>query len=269
MSIILQPRDRDLTLVVGDVHVGPGQNLRRADWLGWAIADVQPKRVVFIGDFLTFDSLSAWDKDKRKKMEGKRYKKDIDAGIQFLDRMYTAIDTYAPKGFEMPEFILTEGNHEERLWRYLDYNPTFDAFVDYREDLGLPAYGWKVVPYKQDYVYKGICFTHIPITASGRPIARKDICGAALDTYGTPIVFGHTHRLANAQLHRKGQAHLQEALNVGCYFEHVDDYAQGSMTNYWRGLVVLDHHKRGRFGYTTIPMGQLRKRYSERTHRVV
>lgn len=261
MSVILQPQSRDLTLVVGDVHVGPGQNLRRADWLGWAINDIRPNRVLFIGDLMTFDSLSAWDKDKRKKMEGRRYQKDIDAGREFIDRMYAQIDLL-PLDYQ-PEFILTEGNHEERLWRYLDKEPTFDQTIDYVKDLGLDELGWRICPYKSDYKYKGVCFTHIPITAAGRPIARKDICSAALDTYGTPIIFGHTHRLANGQLHRKGTPHLQEALNVGCYFEHVDDYAKGSMTNYWRGLVLVNHHKQGRYSYKTIPMGDLRRMYND------
>lgn len=262
MSKILTPVDKDITLVVGDVHCGPGQNLRRADWLGWAIKDIQPTRVVFIGDFLTLDSLSGWDKDKRKKMEGRRYAKDIESGKEFLERMYDAMG-WEP-GLTGPPFILTEGNHEDRLWRYLDKDPSFSEHVDYRKDLGLIQRGWKVVPYKEDFRHKGVCYTHIPITAAGRPISRKDICGAALDTYGVPVIFGHTHRLANAQLHRKGTAHLQEALNVGCYFEHIDDYAQGSQTNYWRGLVVIDHYQTGRFGFRTIPMSELRKLYRGR-----
>jgi len=258
MSKILTPDNKDITLVVGDVHVGPGQNLRRADWLGWAIKDIQPTRVVFIGDLLTLDSLSGWDKDKRKKMEGRRYAKDIQSGVEFLNRME------AQMGDWDGEVILTEGNHEDRLWRYLDKDPSFSEHVDYRKDMGLDERGWKVVPYKEDYRHKGVCYTHIPITAAGRPISRKDICGAALDTYGVPVIFGHTHRLANAQLHRKGTAHLQEALNVGCYFEHIDEYAKGSQTNYWRGLVVIDHYAQGRFGFRTIPMSELRKLYRGR-----
>lgn len=257
MSIILTPPDRDLTLAVGDVHVGPNQNLRRADWLGWAIKDIKPQRVVFIGDFLTFDALSAWDKNKRKKMEGRRYQADINAGREFLDRMYAEM-----RGFNT-EFILTEGNHEDRLWRYLDGDPTFEGAVDYVSDLGLDKRNWRVVPYKHDFKYKGVCYTHIPISANGRAISRKDICSAALDTYGTPIVFGHTHRLANGQLHRKGTPYLQEALNIGCYFEHIDEYAQGSMTNYWRGLVAINHHKMNRFSYKTIPLSDLRRMYND------
>lgn len=265
MSKILTADNKDLTLVVGDVHCGPGQNLRRADWLGWAIADIKPTRVLFIGDLITLDCLSAWDKDKRKKMEGRRYAKDIGAGKEFLSRMYAAMEEGGYEEKDWPEFILTEGNHEDRLWRYLDREPTFADHVDYRKDLGLNDRGWRVVRFKEDFKYKGVCYTHIPITAAGRPIARKDICSAALDTYGVSVVFGHTHRLASGQLHRKGTAHLQEALNVGCYFEHIDDYAKGSQTNYWRGLIVIDHYKNGRFGYRTIPMSELRMLYDGRT----
>ena len=99
----------DLTLVVGDVHISAAQNLSRGRLLGKAIADLKPSRVVYIGDLLTFDSLSAWDKDKRKKMEGRRYQKDIDAGKRFL----ALVDDNG--GHKCSEYILTEGNHENRL----------------------------------------------------------------------------------------------------------------------------------------------------------
>ena len=248
----------DLTLVVGDTHIAPGQNLSRATLLGKAINELRPKRVVFIGDFLNFDSLSAWDKDKRKLMEGRRYQKDIDSGRKFLDLMFAEKDKMS---FTKIEWILIEGNHEDRLWRYLDKQPLFDGAVDYRVDLGIDH--WKHIPYKQHYLHKGVYFTHVPIMENGRPVSGDTACKRSLGIYQHSVVFGHTHKLASVSVHRHGASHLNQALNVGCYFDHIDDYALGSVTSYWRGLVLIDHYKEGRFNWTPISLGKLRKVYGK------
>lgn len=257
MSIL---KGTDTTLVVGDVHISPNQNLRRATWLGKVIADLKPNRVIFIGDLLTFDSLSGWDKDKRTKMEGRRYQKDIDSGRDFLGKMYS--EHY---NVWKPEFILTEGNHEQRLHRYLDCDPTFLDTVDYRKDLGLAD--WCIVPYKEYYTHKGVSFTHIPINEAGKPIGGKFVASKALDIVSNNVVFGHTHKLSSACIHRHGSNHLSQALNVGCYFEHIDEYALGSVTSYWRGLVLIDHYENNSFDWQPIRLGKLKKLYGNKNRK--
>ena len=242
------------TLVVGDVHVAQGQNLERADWLGRAITELNPTRVVFIGDLMTFDCFSNWDKDKRKKMEGRRYIKEIEKGREFISRMYDHAPNW--KG----DIILTEGNHEDRVSRYLDYNPELDGALDYQKDLGIKD-EWTIIPYKEYYNVQGVAFTHIPISEAGKPLGGKYVCHRALELHQGSVVFGHTHKLQVAPLHRHGSPHLNQALNVGCYFSHIDEYALGSVTSYWRGLVLVDHYKHGRFGWMPFSMGKLKQRY--------
>lgn len=247
----------DKTLVVGDVHVAPDQNLRRATWLGRHIEATKPSRVVIIGDFLSFDSLSAWDKDKRKSMELRRYQKDVNSGKKFIEMMY---DEIKPDTAKNTDFIFVEGNHEDRLWRYIERDPTFDGAVNYMRDMNAPK-NWKFIKYKDSYVYKGVHFTHVPIMENGKPVSGKYVCQRALDVYGAPIVFGHTHKFNVSAVHRKGQPHLQMSVNVGCYFEHIDEYAQGSQTSYWRGLVELTHYKQCGFDINAIRLGHLKRMY--------
>jgi predicted phosphodiesterase len=246
----------DKTIVVGDEHVGPGQNLRRAIWLSRFIDDVKPDRVVHIGDLGTFDSLSGWDKDKRRKMEGRRYIKDVTALRKYISTSRGTL-------YKAYENILCEGNHEDRIARYLDYNPEMEGSLDYQRDIGIQG-DWKIIPYRSYYKHNGIAFTHVPIMENGKPVSGKYATGRALEICRDSIVFGHTHRLDYVACHRHGQAHLQEALNVGCYFEHIDDYALGSVTSYWRGLVVLDHYKHGRFSFEAVPMGMLKREYNDK-----
>ena len=246
----------DLTLVVGDCHIAPNQDLSRATLLGKAIAELKPSRVVFIGDFLSFDSLSDWDKDKRRLMEGRRYQADIDSGRAFLAKMEWGFTKDCPT-----EFVFIEGNHEDRLRRYLDKQPLFDTAIDYRRDLGIDH--WKFIPYKEHYHHKGVYFTHVPINEAGKPVAGATACARSLSIYQHSVVFGHTHKLASSSVHRHGAAHLNQALNVGCYFDHIDDYALGSVTSYWRGIVLIDHYKTGRFNWNPISLGKLRQTYGK------
>lgn len=245
----------DKTIVVGDVHVGPNQNLRRAKWLGRLVKDVKPERVVFIGDFGTFDSLSNWDKDKRKLMEGRRYAKDVGALQNFVKTYRNEVPF-----IDDVRHILTEGNHEHRIARYIETHPEMEGQLDYLQEIGVKD-EWKFVPYKSFYKYRGVSFTHVPIMENGRPVSGVSCMSRALQAVSGSVVFGHTHKLEYKACHRHGQSHLQEALNVGCYFEHIDEYAKGSVTSYWRGLVVLDHYKNGRFAYEAVPMGMLRRDY--------
>jgi hypothetical protein len=238
------------------VHIAQGQNVRRADWLGAAIKDLKPQRVVFIGDFMSFDCFSAWDKDKRKKMEGRRYSKEIEKGVEFLERMDKASGNYKC------DYVMTEGNHEERLVRYIDQYPELDGTLNYAEDIGMGDY--HITPYREYYKCAGVDYTHIPISEAGKPIGGKYVSHRALELHQGSTIFGHTHKLQTASIHRHGGRHLNQALNVGCFFEHIDDYAVGSVTSYWRGLVYIDHYKNGRFGWTPISMGKLRKEYGKK-----
>jgi hypothetical protein len=187
------------------------------------------------------------------KMEGRRYQKDIEAGLNFLNLMWSEIED--PKKYE---WIMTEGNHETRLWRYLEHDPTFAGAVDYKVELGIED--WNIISYAEYYKHKGIYFTHIPFNKS-RPIGGKYAVHRALEFHQHSSVFGHTHELQVAGLHRMGAAHLNQALNVGCYFEHEEDYAKGTVSNYWRGIILIDHYKHGRFGWNPISMGKMRQMY--------
>lgn len=237
-------------LVVGDAHVDDEQPLDRFKALGKKIQKEQPDYVILIGDFLSLNALSAWDRNKRMKMENRRYHLEMEAGNKALD--LAGID-----GSTASHIIYIEGNHENRLTRYLEYDPTFAGFADVPKDLQLAERHVHWVPYKDCFIVDGVNFTHIPIASNGKAIGNPNVAQKALRLFNTSVVFGHTHTLDHAAEHRHGAPHLNQSLSVGCFFEHVDEYAQGSMTNYWRGLVDLDIYDENRFDIRTTSMRQL------------
>jgi predicted phosphodiesterase len=243
-------------LVVGDAHVDDTQNLDRFSALGNKIKNEHPDYVVLIGDFLSMNCLSEWDKNKRAKLEGKRYKLEIEAGNRALD--LAQLDALNPSCV-----VYIEGNHENRLTRYLEYDPTFEGWSCIPEDLELSTRGVVWVPYKECFTINGISFTHIPIASNGKAIGNPNVAQKALRLFNGSVVFGHTHTLDHAAEHRHGSAHLNQSLAVGCFFEHVDEYARGSMTNYWRGVVDLTVYDTNRFDISTTSMRQLYNQYGD------
>lgn len=240
-------------LVVGDAHVDDTQRLDRFTLCNRFIHKYRPDAVVLIGDFLSLNCLSAWDQNKRKAMEGKRYAKELKAGNDALNMMQegtSALDI---------SWVYLEGNHEDRLTRYVNIDPTFEGAVGIEKDLSLKDRGFSWVPYKTVLNIRGINFCHVPLSGNGRAISNPNVCQKALRLFAGSVVFGHTHTLDVACEHRHGSKHLAQALSVGCFFEHVDEYALGAKTDYWRGLVLLDAYKPERFDIHTYSLGNLRR----------
>lgn len=253
-------------LVIGDTHVSAEDDLTRFEWAAKFITEHEPDYIVIMGDFLTLNCLSAWDKDKRKRMEGRRYYDEIQKGNEALDILTSGITNknnrfrLQKKKLYSPDIIYIEGNHEDRLTRYLDYDPTFEGAVSVDTDLHLASRGIVWIPYREYWTNNGIGFTHIPHN-SVRPVSGKYHVHKAMDCTIQSVVYGHTHKLETACRHTPGMQHLQQVLSAGCFFDTNEDYVHGLITNYWKGLVLLHNYKEGRFDIETFSLGRLRRTY--------
>jgi len=103
-------------LLVPDQHAHPDHNNDRADWVGELLVDLKPDVVVNMGDAADMASLSDYDKGKRS-FHGRAYKKDIEAHLDFQERMWAPLRRQKKK---LPRRIVLEGNHEHRIWKHLD-----------------------------------------------------------------------------------------------------------------------------------------------------
>ena len=255
-----------LILPFGDCHVDDEQDLGRFDTAGQFILDKRPDHIVMMGDFLTLNCLSAWDNDKRAKMEGRRYASEIDAGNEALDRLLKPMVQYNKRRRKnkskqyRPNMVFLLGNHEDRLDRYLERDPTFAGTVSIEKDLRLRARGFTTVPYREYYYIDDIGFTHIPHNKSA-PISGVDITRKAQAVTVKSVVFGHTHEQHLSHIHKEGMPHLQDTYNCGCFFDKKEDYVHGKVTNYWRGLSLLHAWKPGRFDVDSYALGRLERLY--------
>ena len=162
------------------------------------IKDFKPDEIILLGDFMDIASLSAWDYDKKRIMEGRRFVKEVRRANNELDYL----QKYSKK------VIYLEGNHEDRVNRYLDKNPEMEGMIEIPEQLGLKER--KINWIKMNGLYKKgtMYFTHGMYTNLHN--AKKH-----LQTLGCNVCYGHQHGTQTAMQNMKMQRpHMAYALGT-------------------------------------------------------
>lgn len=256
------------SLVVPDAHALPGQDLTRFSALGNLITDRKPDNIILMGDFVTLESLSAWDLGKAGKMEGKRYSEDCKAGIQAIDLMLSPLRKLQAKQKKngekiyKPQLVYIMGNHEDRLDRYLATRPELGAHLDVAKDLELEDSGFtKIVPYRGFYEAEGVLFSHAVMNAANQPIGGKTALSVIAQAVSKSVVIGHLHRFETVNHYRHGAEDIIQIVSAGCFFDGVEDYADGGLNAYYRGVLLLTHWKEGRFDIETVATPRLMEIY--------
>lgn len=261
----------ETTLVVGDCHVEQDEDLTRFRALGNYIVEQQPENIVIIGDFLSLDSLSAWDRNKRAVMEGRRFGLELKHAAKALDLMELPTKLYNKRKKKIkhkqyrPNRIFISGNHEDRWFRYLDQHAELIDVIDIWKEIGLYKYGWKVTPYREYIYLNGVGFTHVPMNGINKPVGGVTALRKAATEHANSVVYGHSHKLGLETFTHHGKNERQiMSLNVGCFFEGVPQYAKGSLLSkdWWRGVIMLRHlNDDGLINVSAIDMQTLLNEY--------
>lgn len=140
--------------------------------------EFKPDVTIVLGDLLDVNQLSSYSKKKPRQIEGLRLDNDYALGNQILNR----IDK-ATKG----ERVLLEGNHEERVERYLDEFPYVgERLLSVKENLHLDKRGWKFLKEGELLKIGHAYFIHgwyYNIYHARKHVAEM----------GNNIFYGHTH----------------------------------------------------------------------------
>jgi len=159
---------------IPDLHC-PYNDKRATELMFDAMTGFKPDTVVIMGDWIDCLAVSHWSKDPRRVMSLEEEARI--AGV-YLDRI-----TAKKK-------IFIEGNHENRLQRYLQEKaPELLPFSDIPSILKLKERGWQHVAYK-DYTTIGKLHLTHDVGSAGRYNVYK-----TLDTFQSSVITAHTHRL--------------------------------------------------------------------------
>lgn len=251
-------------LIVPDSHAHPDHHNDRADWLGQLIADVKPDVLIHIGDSADMASLSTYDKGK-KSFQGRNYKKDIEAHLDFQERMFAPIRKLKRK---LPYSVFCIGNHEHRITRAIDISPELDGAVSL-DHLKLHDFYDDVVNYSGGtpgvITIDGITYAHYFVGGiAGRPLGGIHAGYAIATKKFSSATCGHSH-LFDTSWHVDLQGTPIIGTVVGCYQDYSNDWA-GEVAGLWnRGVVIKRNVSNGGYDLQYIRLESLRKEYENKT----
>lgn len=167
-------------LIVPDCHV-PFHS--RAAWriLIKAAQHLVPDIIVVLGDFLDFEQVSS---HARNPLHRNRIEDDLEVARGMLAELANT----SPKS----ERHFLEGNHEERMQRYLWKSAPELAGIDelqVKNLLDLPRLGYRFTPYRNHVKIGKAFFTHDAGSAGEAAISR------ARSKFEHSVAIGHVHRM--------------------------------------------------------------------------
>ena len=183
----LQPKQREKirtrkAMIVGDVH-GPYQADLELNLIFDFASFFQPDDFYCLGDWADFYQVSSFCKDPSRALE---LQKDIDVVKGLLRELRRRL----PKA----NIVYLNGNHEDRLRKYLNYRPEISSLksLTIPELLELPSMRIAHHEYSEQLQWHGLLLEH-----GDRACSRSGYTAAAmLQRRGVSGVSAHVHRLA-------------------------------------------------------------------------
>lgn len=252
-------------LIIPDQHAHPDFHNDRADWIGQLIKDVKPDLVINIGDAADLPSLSSFDKGKAS-FHGASYGKDIDAHLDFQERMWSPMKQTRKR---MPHRVVFEGNHENRIKKVLEYDPQLSAGdsgygISFR-DLDFNSYYNEVHEYEGGTpavrTYDGVSYAHFFISGvMGRPIGGVNHASSLLNKNHCSSTCGHSH-LADFSVHTNVRGEKMMGLVCGVYQDYDSKWAGDVNRLWWGGCVIKRNVNDGMYDPEFVSINTLRKEY--------
>lgn len=164
-------------LFIPDVHV-PFEDPRAWDLMLTVARALRPEHIVILGDFADMWAASSHDKSPSRRDNLESEMRAVAARLDELDALGARTRVYC------------EGNHEERLSRYITQRaPELFDFVSFPKIQRLAERGWAWIPYREHHRIGKVFVTHDLGQAGIYAAAR------ARATMGGNVVIGHVHRM--------------------------------------------------------------------------
>jgi len=248
--------------VLPDVQAKHGNSFDFLRKLGQFVVKKRPDVIVCIGDFADMPSLSSYDAGK-KCFEGRRYYLDVEATKLAMQtfmqpiREYQAACIANKKKQYNPRFVLTLGNHEDRINRAINNDAKLDGLISVK-DLNYEAMGWEVYPFLEVVNIDNILYSHyFPTGLAGRAAATAN---AQLAKQHASCISGHQQGLQIATAYR-GDGHRLTSIIAGSCYEHNEDYLGKQGNNHWRGALILHEVNNGEFDLMPVSLNYLNKKF--------
>ncbi len=228
------------TILLPDFH-HPHCDNSLMDIIGEFIVDYNPDELVYMGDQVSLDSLSWFDRNKPLLKEGRRLIKDYDNFNKDILRSHENIT----RSDIRRTFIY--GNHEYRIDRYVENHPELEGFIDIIRYLKLEERGYKIIKYNK--VHKVGKLNIIHGYYWNQHHAKKTV-----EIFEGNVVYSHVH---NPQMHAKlspiDKNGYHMATSLPCLCNIKPDYKKNAPNRWINGFGIVEHiEATGYFNLYTI-----------------
>ena len=216
------------TILLPDIHY-PHYDLKVMDAVGEFMVDYDPDEIIYMGDQLSLDCISGWNKNKPLLKEGQRLIRDFnnfDKDVLQLHERLTRSDT------KRTFFI---GNHEQRLQWYIEAHPELEEMIEIDRNLNLQERGYTIIPFNAIYKLGKLSVIH-------GYYWNKFHAAKTLDAFEGNVVYSHVH---NPQMYAKvspvDRKGYHTATSLPCLCNIKPDYKKNA-PNFWiNGFGVVEH----------------------------
>lgn len=249
-------------LVIPDIQTKKNVPHNHLTWIGKYIVDKQPDVIVCLGDFADMPSLSSYDVGK-KDFEGRRYIEDITAVSHAMAHLLLPFYELQEKQLKNkkkvynPRWVLTLGNHEERINKVIQNDPKLEGTISL-EDLKYEGWGWEVIPFLDVIEIEGVCFSHYFTSGVlGRPVSSPN---ALITKKHVSCVMGHVQTDGIASQYTGNGKRITGIFAGACYL-HDEPYLGPQGNIHWRGVWMLHDVKDGEFEPMQVSLRYLKDKY--------
>ncbi len=225
-------------LVLTDLHI-PSHDERSLSAVEKLMADYNWKYVLYLGDIMDFDCISSHNKENLRAIAGKTIWHDYEIANEILDRHQKLCPT--------AKFLYAEGNHEERIQRYIDANPQLEGMIELEVGLKLKKRKIDFISYRSGKTFKigKARFFHGIYTNQFH--AKKTV-----EAFGDNIFYGHTHDVQSFSKEMHGDNKTLVGQSLGCLCRYDQPYMKGRPSKWQQCVTVFYFQKDGYFNYYPI-----------------
>lgn len=249
--------------VLPDVQAKPGQDFTFLSWAGKYVAEKKPDVIICVGDFADMASLSSYDVGK-KSFEGRRYTDDIEAARKAMSyfmapilREQVRLETNRKKRWK-PRFVLTLGNHENRIIRAINDDRKLDGLISI-DDINYESFGWEVFPFLEVVKINGVCYSHYFTSGvMGRSVSSAR---ALVTKKHQSCVMGHVQQSEIDMSQRRGDGTPIIGLFAGIYTPYDEEYLNPQTNKQHRQVWMFNEVEDGFFYPSPISIQFLERKY--------
>jgi len=216
------------TILLPDIHY-PHYEPRIMDAVEEFIIDYDPDEIVYMGDQISLDCISGWNKKKPLLKEGHRLLKDYEG---FNHHILEAHENITRPDIRRTFMI---GNHEQRIEWYSEEHPELEGFIDIERHLELEERGYEVIPFNEIHTVGKLSVIH-------GFYWNKYHAVKTLDAFEGNVVYAHVH---NPQMYAKvspiDRKGYHTATSLPCLCNIKPDYKRNA-PNFWiNGFGIVEH----------------------------